>query len=312
MNRTLLLALLAATLSSPAAAEPILKSEVVVVSPVVTVGDMFEDAGAFAEQALFRSPAPGTTGIVEIDAVMQATQIVGLTQFDHEGVLRVRVSRAATLVDDASLGALIVEDLTDRGIVSSEIVARITFDQPGIALNAEAVASPAVLNSLRYMPGSGSFNARFMIAGHDEPVDLGGRIELMIEAPHLVAAMRAGEIIDADDIEMKLVPLTQAESHGIVRPTDLIGKAMMRQGRAGLMLRASDVTEPDVIQRNEPVTVVYRQGALVLTVKGQALGGAAQGRPVSVLNLMTRRVLTGVAVAPGTVEVAVNQHVAGL
>ncbi len=299
-------------LGHAAAAGPVLKSEVVVTGPIVTVGDMFADAGALAEQALFRAPAPGTTGIVDLEAVRRATAIVGLAEFEHQDVVRVRVSRAATVIDELALTTMIVNDLVARGIVEGGVTAETRFDTPGLTFNAEAVETPAALTTLRYLPGTGAFTARFVIAGHDQPIDVTGMIELMIETPHLVTAMRAGEILGPQDIEMRTVPLKQAETFGIATPADLIGKALMRQSRAGLMLRASDVTEPELIQRNEAVTVYYRSGALTLTVKGQSLGGAVLGQPVSVLNLMTRRVLTAVAIADGAVEIVVPRHVAGL
>ena len=48
--------------TSAVIAAPVLRADITVSAPVVTVGDMFEDAGVLAEQPLFRSPLPGTTG----------------------------------------------------------------------------------------------------------------------------------------------------------------------------------------------------------------------------------------------------------
>src|SRR5690349_22881243 len=105
-------------LTSTAMAAPALRSEVTVRSEIVTVGDMFDDAGILAEEGLFRAPAPGTTGTVTVDAVRQAASLVGLTEFDSEGVERVRVARPAAVVDAEFLTHLITDDLTTRGILS--------------------------------------------------------------------------------------------------------------------------------------------------------------------------------------------------
>ena len=67
-----------ALVATAAQAAPVLRSEVTVNHPVVTVGDMFDDAGAAAEEALFRAPLPGTSGLVglaDIDADTMPTQI---------------------------------------------------------------------------------------------------------------------------------------------------------------------------------------------------------------------------------------------
>lgn len=313
MNCKLTLALVFATLGIAAAeAAPVLRSDVTVVSEIVTVGDMFDDAGPFAEKALFRAPLPGTTGVVSLDAVRDAAKLVGLTEFRNEGVDRVRVARASALIDAPVLADLITEDLLVRGIATHEMLVEVAFDTPAIAFNAEAVEAPAQLLSLRYMPGSGSFSGRFAIAGRDLPVDITGRIELLIEAPHLAARLPAGAILTPADIEMKFVPLKFAESAGTTGVDQLVGKQLQRQSRSGLMLKASDVADPQVIQRNSMVTVSLRSGPMTLTVKGQALNNASVGQPVQVLNPVSRKILHGIAMANGSVGITSTLDLAGL
>lgn len=295
-----------------AEAAPVLKADVTVVADIVTVGDMFDDPGAFAEKALFRAPLPGTTGLVTLAAVRDAAALVGLTEFVNEGVSRVRVARASTLVDAALLTGLIAEDLRTRGIAGGEVKVQAVFDAAEIAINAEAVAAPAQLVSLRYMPGSEGFWARFLIAGRDLPVDLTGRIQLMVEAPHLVDTRPAGTILQPSDIEMRPVPLKFAETAGIPTLDELVGKQLERHGHSGLMLKASDVSDPLVVQRNSMVTVYLRSGPMTLSVKGQALNSASVGQPVQVLNPISRKILHGVAMDNGNVGVTSILTVAGL
>jgi flagellar basal body P-ring formation protein FlgA len=113
-------------------------------------------------------------------------------------------------------------------------------------------------------------------------------------------------VLQASDVEMKQVPLKFAETAGTSELADVVGKALVRQSRAGMMLKPSDVAEPQLISRNELVTIYYRKGPLTLSVKGQALDGAGQGEPVQVLNLMSRKTLTAIAVSAGAVEIANN------
>lgn len=315
MNRklaTLIGAAIVALTAGGAGAAPVLKADITVVAEIVTVGDMFDDAGALAERALFRSPQPGTTGVVTVDAVRNAAALVGLTDFVAEGVARVRVARASTLVDAARLTELIARDLRTRGIAGEGVTVQALFDAPDLAFNAEAVAVPAQLVNLRYMPGSAAFTARFLIAGKDLPVDLGGRIELMVEAPHLVATRAAGTILQPSDIEMRLVPLRFAETTGIPSVDQLVGRQLERHGHSGLMLKASDVRDPLVVQRNSMVTVHLRSGPMTLTVRGQALNSASTGQPVQVLNPASRKILHGVAMGNGSVGITSTVTVAGL
>jgi flagella basal body P-ring formation protein FlgA len=316
MNRLLVsgLALAAALSLAPAAvAAPALRAAVTVQAAVVTVGDMFDDAGLLAEKGLFRAPAPGTTGNVSLTDIRAAAARVGLTDFDAEGLASVQVVRAGVAVDGAMLSGLIADDLRERGILAEGATAETHFSQTLPALTAAATPHPVKLLTLRYMPGSDSFTARFAIAGLQQPLDVAGRIDLMIEVPHLAASLAAGTVLSASDIEMRKVPLKFAESSGYLDTAQIIGKALQHPSRAGMMLKASDVAEPEVIARNQPVTVYFRQGAMTLTVKGKALNDAALGQPVSVLNALSKKVITGVATAGGSVEVkSATLSVAGL
>lgn len=296
-----------------ALAAPTLKADVMVTTAIVTVGDMFDGAGLRAEQAMFRSPAPGTAGVVSIEAIRAAAIKAGVTNFDAEGIDKVRVARQGTAIDETILTGLIAADLKNRGILTPGMTAQASFDTMLPQINADNATDPAKLVSMRYMPASGAFAARFMVSGVDKPLDVTGQISLMIEAPHLAANLSAGTVLTPADVEMKLVPLRFAESSGFTSIDQLVGKTLERPSRAGMMLKATDVSDPEVVARNQAVTVYFRNGPMTLTVKGQALNSASLGQPVSVLNSMSKKVLTGVALANGAVEIKAGPiNVAGL
>jgi len=302
--RSFLAAFAVALSTGSALAAPVLKADIVVTAPIVTVGDMFDDAGILAEQPLFRSPRPGTTGHVDLAAVRSATARIGLTRFEVNGLAQVRVSRAAATVDAAMLEELIRADLRARGILTPAMQANAVFARPVEPIQVAAEAQPARLESLRYLPGSGSFSARFVLAGIDRPLEVGGTMELAIEAPHLAAALPAGTLIEPHHVVMRAIPLAQADALGVAGLDQLVGMTLNRQSREGMLLRASDVSVPLAVAKNDLVTIYYRQGPLTLTVKGQAVTGAAEGGPVQVLNLMSRRVISATAIAPGAVQVS--------
>lgn len=315
MHKLILPALLSLLAGSTAFAAPVLKAEVSVNHPVITVGDMFEDAGLLAERALFRAPEPGTTGIVSLDAVRAAATKAGLTDYTQDGLLSVRVERRATVVDTVTLSGLISNDLEVRGLLPTGAELHTRFDNPALSYNAEAVETPVTLVALRYQPGAASFAARFQVAGMELPVDVSGSIDLLVEVPHLAASLKAGTVLTPADIEMKRVSIDFADQSGIENLDDLVGKQLRRNARAGVMLKAADVTEALAVRRNTQVTVLLRTGPMTLTVVGQSLGNAVIGQPVQVMNTVTRKILNGVATANGAVEIttaAAMLQVAGL
>ncbi len=301
----LLLPLLAVALSGGTSfAAPALKAEILVIAPVVTVGDMFDDAGALAEKPLFRSPLPGTTGNVDLAAIRTATARIGLDAFEANGLNQVRVSRAAAIVDQNLLAGLIANDLRSRGILAGNANANVVLARAFDPIRAEASDNPARLDMLRYLPGNGSFTARFIVDGAPRHVDVNGTIELTIDAPHLSANLQAGTVLQPDHFVLRPIPLQQADAQGIAPLEQLVGMALNRQSREGMLIRASDVSVPLAVAKNDLVTIIYRQGPMTLTVRGQAVTGAAEGAPLQVLNLISRRVITAQAIGPGAVEVS--------
>ncbi|UJQ95418.1 flagellar basal body P-ring formation chaperone FlgA [Mariluticola halotolerans] len=295
------LALFAST-ALPAFAAPVLRADVAVSSAIVTVGDMFTGAGNDAERALFRAPAPGTSGAVSLEAIKVAAKRVGITEFDHSEIRRVQVERTGIALDEPTLKEMIRQDLIQRGIIADEVIARISFSDAFSTLYAAESDEPVRLSDLRYTESSGAFSARFSIAGVNAPLDLKGRLDLLIEAPHLSTSLPMGAVLSPDDIEMRPISLRYADSAGIAPVEALVGKALKRPARAGMLLAASNVAEPQVIGRSDMVTLYYRKGPLNLTVKGQALNAAARGETVAVLNLVSKKIVNGIAVEPGAVE----------
>ncbi|MDB5527824.1 MAG: flgA [Devosia sp.] len=302
--RSLIAALTTALLAGSALAAPQLKAEVVVIGAVVTVGDMFDDAGLQAELPLFRAPNPGTTGSVPVAAITAAAARIGIADFEANGLQSVNVIRSASVVDEAVLTDLITRDLVSRGTIGAAVTAQAMFTVPFAPINAEATDAPATLLSLRYLPGNGAFNARFAVAGMAKPLDVSGTLDLSVEAPHLATSLPAGTVISASDIEMRPVSLRNGDTSGFADPAQLVGMQLNRQSREGMLLKPADVSTPTLIARNDLVTIYFRQGPMTLTVKGQAITNAVTGAPVQVLNLMSKRVITATAIAAGAVEVS--------
>jgi flagella basal body P-ring formation protein FlgA len=310
--KTFTLALAFALVATAAFANPSLRGDITVNSDIVTVGDLFDRAGEMSEMAIFRAPAPGTTGVVPLTDVQRAARLVGLTDFDNVGYTRIRVQRLTTVVDAAAFAGLIGAELKRRGSLAEGVTADTHFDLANVSLNASQVPDPASLTDLRYAPDSGIFSARFMVAGIDQPVDLSGRIELMTTAPRLATTLAAGTVLTRDDLELAPVPLKAASAGGYAELDQLVGKQLVRQSRVGVMLKPSDVTDPTVVARNALVVVQLKAGAMTLTVKGQALGSAAIGEPVDVLNIVTKKILHGIAAADGTVIIPTATTIASL
>ena len=56
--------------------------------------------------------------------------------------------------------------------------------------------------------------------------------------------------------------------------------------------------KPEIVQRNEAVTLVYEVPGIVLTMRGKALEAGAEGDIVNVLNVQSKRTVQGTVSRP--------------
>jgi flagellar basal body P-ring formation protein FlgA len=66
-------------------------------------------------------------------------------------------------------------------------------------------------------------------------------------------------------------------------------------------LRDADLMKPEIVQRDESVTILYQAPGIVLSIRGKAQESGALGDLVSVLNVQSKRVVQGTVSGPGRV-----------
>lgn len=111
--------------------------------------------------------------------------------------------------------------------------------------------------------------------------------------------VRATEILSPGDLARQPGQVAGAASHA-EQVVGLEARVAIYPGRPVLL---SDVGPAAVIERNEVVRMVYRQGGLMILSEGRALGRAGLDDRVTVMNLASRQSVQAVVRAAGLVEV---------
>ncbi|GGH39490.1 flagella basal body P-ring formation protein FlgA [Cribrihabitans marinus] len=111
--------------------------------------------------------------------------------------------------------------------------------------------------------------------------------------------IRAREIIAPDDLVMKSAEVPGA----LTDPARLVGQEARVALYAGRPIRPGDVVPPAVVDRNQPVTLVFDHGALIISTEGRALGRGAVGEVIRVMNLSSRTTVSGRVRSDGAIEV---------
>src|ERR1700756_5301816 len=110
----LLFAASAARAGDEAIAPPMLRAKVSVASEVVRIGDVVDNAGAFAQIAIYRAPDLGTTGslpVAQVINVLRTHQVIGV---DTRELKEITVTRLARTIDSKEIEQQLTRALEGR------------------------------------------------------------------------------------------------------------------------------------------------------------------------------------------------------
>ncbi len=303
MIRASLAALILAT--APAVADDtgrtvILSERLVADGPTITLGDLFDGAGAAADVAIARAPAPGERLALDPVYVREAAAREGLVWANASNVLRVTVEREARQVAAIEIKALLEESLfVETGEV---FFVRLSNSRLTLAAPLDSFGGPELI-SFDHDAGSGMIRAEIAAYPGGTPVRVAGRAEQVVDVPVLGRAMGAGTVINADDISWVQMPVNRVNAQVLIDPESLIGMAARRPLRADTPLRGFDVEAPTVIARGEIVNLVFQSGPLTLAARARALEDGAAGELIRFVNLQSNRTVEAVADGPGRARV---------
>lgn len=304
----LVLTLVAApALAEDAAPVPKLKSEAAVASDLVRIGDLVENAGDLANTPVFRAPDLGQTGTIQAERVRAALAPHGLS-VDADGVTEIVVRRASRKITASDIEQRIARAIAARsGIDADKLV--VTSDRKLTAMHVDpSVTAEVNLTHIYYDARSGRFDATIELPGsrstRNAPLRItGSAVETETVAVFTRAAAR-GEIVREAAIELQRRPKAGLSEDAIRDAESALGLSARRAIAAGEVLRSADLTKPDLVQRNEPVLLVYEAPGIAVTVRGKALESGAQGDLVNVSNTQSKRTVQGVVVGPNRVSVS--------
>jgi flagellar basal body P-ring formation protein FlgA len=315
--RSLLLAtaLLAAATASAFAqtrddviAVPVLRASVTVSGDLVRIGDVIDNAGSAAQIAIYRAPDLGTTGSLQVAQVLTALRAHQVIGVDTRELKEISITRLARTLDGKDIELQVARALERKNGLGDAANLSLTFDRDVQDLRLEASNTGALQPaSVRFEPRNNRFDVTFEIASSSvaAPTKLrftGSAVET-IEAAVLARGVERNELIKSSDVVIERRP--KAEVGGDVAPRDrAVGMQSRKQLRAGQVLKIADLAKPDLVQRDQSVTLIYESTGLYLTIRGKALENGTEGDVVSVMNLQSKRTVSGVVSGRGQVSIS--------
>ncbi|MCA1387459.1 flagellar basal body P-ring formation protein FlgA [Bradyrhizobium sp. IC3123] len=304
---TLLALALPAAAADDFIAAPTLRASVTVTSDVVRIGDLIDNAGSAALIPVYRSPDLGTTGTLttgQVLSVLRAKQVIGVMTGD---IKEVQVTRLARTLASKDIENAVAAALERRFGLGDAANITITFDRSVAEMRLDASNSGALQPvATRYDARSTRFDIAFEIAndGNAAPTKLrftGTAIET-VEVAVLTRDIDRADLLKSSDLSLERRPKAEVAGEPASRDRS-IGMQLRRAMRAGTPIRAADLVKPDFVVRDQAVTIIYQVPGLYLTTRGKANESGAEGDTVSVLNLHSKRTLTGIVTGRGQVTV---------
>jgi flagellar basal body P-ring formation protein FlgA len=302
-----LLAGAAAAQSTSPASAPVakLKREVVVSGALVRIGDLLDDAGPAADIAIFRAPDIGETGEVPAYRVLDAVRPYGVT-VDTAGNTEVAVTRAGRVMTAGVIEASIARLLAPRAGVADPHNLGITLDGEPPPLRLPDTSGDLRAAQVNYNARSGRFDIIFELPASGmrrAAVRYTGTAMETVAVAVVARPLARGEIVKAGDVVIERRPKSAFHDDLSEPSGNPVGLAVRRQLRPGQALHVADLMKPEIVQRNEEVTLIYEVPGLTLTARGKAIDAGAEGDLVNVLNTQSKRTVQGTVAGPARVIV---------
>jgi flagellar basal body P-ring formation protein FlgA len=256
-------------------APPTLRANVTVASDIVRVGDLVDNAGSAGATAVYRAPDLGTTGTLPVTAVLATLRTHQVIGVDARDLREITVTRLARTIEARELELSVARALERRHGLGEAANLSITFDRDVGDLRLEAAVSGVLQpTSVRYDARSTRFDVAFEIANENgaPPAKLrftGTAIET-VEAAVLARNLERGDVLKSSDVIVERRPRAEIGTEPAGRER-AVGMQARRQLHAGQALRVADLSKPDLVTRDQNVTLIYETAGLYLTIRGKAM-----------------------------------------
>ena len=288
---------------------PALKQNVIVTGDLVRIGDLVENAGAASQIAIFRAPDLGSTGTVAVGRIVEAVRAHDVFAINTRGLNEITVTRASRSIANKDFEDKIAGAIASQFRMGEARNVGVTFDRDISSIQAEpGNTSDLVVSRLSFDPRSGRFDATLDLPGSNAvrrgSLRFTGTAAEVLDAAVLTRSVVRGEVLRANDVVIERKPKRELTGDNIADAGVAVGMAVRQPIRGGQILRRADLMKPELVSRNEQITLIFQAPGLSLTVRGTATEAGSEGDVVSVINTQSKRQLQGVVTGPGQVTVS--------
>jgi flagella basal body P-ring formation protein FlgA len=284
-----------------------LRSSIMVDDEVVRLGDLFMESLSVGDTPIAQAPAPGQTLSFDARFLSQLARAYHLDWRPDSKFEKVLVGRISHKVDVAMALDSLALAIRDR--TGNEARMELVLDGSDVEfILPTSVQGSVGVRNLQFDANSQRFAATLIVPA-DGPTALqrkvSGSIYETIDIPVLNHAMGAGATVQESDLQWISMRTDRLIGNVITDARQLVGMTTKRPLRTSQMLRGSDLVMTPAIRKNSLVTLALQSGQMNLTVTGKALEDAAIGQSIRVVNVNSKKELTGIVRDGSTIVVPV-------
>jgi len=304
----------AAAAQSPGSAPlaPSLRQNVIVTDELVRIGDLIDNAGAAAQIAVFRAPDLGSTGTVAVQRIVEAVRAHDVFAINTHGLKDISVTRASRNIANTDIEERIASAIASQYRIAEAKNIGVTFDRNVTTINVEpGIVGDLAVTRLSFDPRSGRFDVTLDVPGSHVvrrgALRFTGTAAEVVDTAVLTRQVARGDVLRANDVMIERRPKRELSADAISDVGATVGMAARQPIRAGQSLRRGDLTKPELVARNEQVTLIFQAPGISLTVRGTASEPGTEGDVISVMNTHSKRQVQGVVTGPGQVTVSTGK-----
>lgn len=283
-----------------------LKNEVTLTGDNLTVGDIFDNAGQNAAYVLGPAPQPGKEMVLNTSTLIRIASALDLSWQPSSNTDQIIVRRASTLIPTAAVMDAIETKLRDKVILDKftldtgamNLDITLPHDQPGTM----------EVTDVTYNQRTNRFEATVIAPSIANPLKklvVAGNVKGQTTIPVLKNTIRNGDLITAENLQMVDFYTSDIQGDTMLKTGDVIGLTPRRMAMAGKPIHAVDMQSPQLVDRGDAVTIIFKAGPLNLTALGKALKRGARGDVIQVVNNSSNRSVD--AIVSGEREVTVKE-----
>ena len=287
----------------------VLKQDVYLSDNVVTVGDVFENAGRHANHVLAPAPDAGDELVLGHNDLKRIVDAFGYTWVNTNTAARVTLKRAAQEVEKSELARLAEQAVLGK-LGTSAAGIEISMDTVLPRVIMDGMDKPVlIVDDVKTDPVNETFSVQVSAenaAGDQERIDINGHYYRLIDVPVLAVNLKNGDIIRDGDIKTLTLRQNQINQSIALSNDDLVGMTPRRTLTSDRAIRMSDLERPEVVEKGQMITMILKNGPMTLTAKGKALDSGSMGDVIRVLNASSNRTVEAEVTGPQRASIALE------